>query len=331
MIISRTPVRLSFFGGGTDYREYFERNGGAVLGTTIDKYTYVSVNRLSEFFEYKIRVGYSKAELVNNVDEIVHPSVRETLIFKNMKGNLDIHIFADLPARTGLGSSSSFTVGFLNALYALEGRTVSKQQLAEEAIHIEQQLIRENVGCQDQAHAAFGGLNIIEFSKGGIAVRPVIITREKYEYLNDSLLVFYTGLSRLASDIAKEQIENTQTCSLDDYLVRMHEMVFDAERIISQEDAPKMVGTLGELLNEGWELKKRLSTKITNDFIDDIYAKARRAGAYGGKLGGAGGGGFLFMLVDRDKQQAVRDALKDLLEVRFRFESEGSKIIYLTH
>jgi len=331
MIISRTPVRLSFFGGGTDYREYFERNGGAVLGTTIDKYTYVSVNRLSEFFEYKIRVGYSKAELVNNVDEIVHPSVRETLKFKNMKGNLDIHIFADLPARTGLGSSSSFTVGFLNALYALEGRTVSKQQLAEEAIHIEQQLIRENVGCQDQAHAAFGGLNIIEFSKGGIVVRPVIITREKYEYLNDSLLVFYTGLSRLASDIAKEQIENTQACSLDDYLMRMHEMVFDAERIISQEDAPGMVRTLGELLNEGWELKKRLSTKITNDFIDDIYAKARRAGAYGGKLGGAGGGGFLFMLVDRDKQQAVRDALKDLLEVRFRFESEGSKIIYLTH
>ena len=331
MIISRTPVRLSFFGGGTDYREYFDRHNGAVLGTTIDKYTYVSVNRLSEFFEYKIRVGYSKAELVNDVDEIVHPSVRETLKFKNIKGNLDIHIFADLPARTGLGSSSSFTVGFLNALYALEGRTVSKQQLAEEAIHIEQKLIRENVGCQDQTHAAYGGLNIIEFSKGGIAVRPVIITREKYDYLNDSLLVFYTGLSRLASDIAKEQIENTQTCTLDDYLVRMYQMVFDAEQIISRENASDMVKSLGELLHEGWTLKKRLSTKITTGFIDDIYAKARQAGAYGGKLAGAGGGGFLFMLVDRDKQQAVRDALRDLLEVRFRFENEGSKIIYLTH
>ncbi|MBI1920685.1 MAG: kinase [Geobacter sp.] len=331
MIISRTPVRLSFFGGGTDYREYFERHGGAVLGTTIDKYTYVSVNRLSEFFEYKIRVGYSRAELVNDVSEIVHPSVRETLKYKHVNGNLDIHIFADLPARTGLGSSSSFTVGFLNALYALEGKVISKQRLAEEAIHIEQQLIRENVGCQDQMHAAFGGLNIIEFRKEGITVRPVVITKEKYDYFNDSLLVFYTGLSRLASEIAKEQIENTLTCTLDDYLERMHGMVYDAEQVISEQEPADMVRSLGELLHEGWTLKKRLSTKITTDFIDDIYAKARQAGAYGGKLGGAGGGGFLFMLVPEDKKGAVRKALDGLLEVSFRFESEGSKIIYLTN
>jgi D-glycero-alpha-D-manno-heptose-7-phosphate kinase len=173
MIISRTPVRLSFFGGGTDYREYFETNGGAVMGTTIDKFVYISVNRLSEFFEYKVRVGYSKSELVNRIEEIVHPSVRETLKYKNVPGHLDIHIFADLPARTGLGSSSSFTVGFLNALYALEGKVVSKQRLAEEAIHIEQNLIGENVGCQDQAHAAIGGLNVIEFDRKGLSVRPV--------------------------------------------------------------------------------------------------------------------------------------------------------------
>jgi D-glycero-alpha-D-manno-heptose-7-phosphate kinase len=322
---------LSFFGGGTDYRAYFERQGGAVLGTTIDKYTYVSVNRLSDFFEYKIRVGYSKAELVNNIEEIIHPSVRETLKYKDIQGNLDIHIFADLPARTGLGSSSSFTVGFLNALYALEGQLISKQRLAEEAIYIEQQLIQENVGCQDQTHAAHGGLNVITFEKNGIAVRPVIISREKYDHLNDSLLVFYTGLSRFASDIAEEQIKNTLTCSKDDYLKRMHAMVFEAEDIISRESPTGMIRGLGELLHEGWHLKKCLSNKISNDLIDDIYRRAMAAGAYGGKLAGAGGGGFLFLLVSAEKQPMVRAALKDFLEVSFRFENEGSKIIYLTH
>lgn len=331
MIISRTPVRLSFFGGGTDYREYFEGNGGAVLGTTIDKYVYVSVNRLSEFFDYKIRVGYSKAELVNRVEEIVHPSVRETLKFKDAGGNLDIHIFADLPARTGLGSSSSFTVGFLNALYALEGRIISKQRLAEEAIHIEQERIRETVGCQDQFHAAFGGLNVIEFRKEGFLVRPVVISREKYDHLDSSLMVFFTGLTRLASEMAKEQVENTAGRRLDGYLKRMHGMVHEAEKVISDEDPEGMLRGLGELLDEGWGLKKRLSGGITNPFIDDIYAKAKSAGAYGGKLGGAGGGGFFFLLVPEAKREAVRKALKGLLEVQFRFEAEGSKIIYLRH
>lgn len=331
MIISRTPVRISFFGGGTDYREYFERKCGAVLGTTIDKYTYVSVNKLSNFFDYKIRVGYSKAELANCVDDIVHPSVRETLKYKKITGNLDIHIFADLPARTGLGSSSSFTVGFLNALYALEGGIRSKKQLAEEAIHIEQQLIKENVGCQDQVHAAYGGLNVIEFNKSGISVRPVVISREKYDYFNDSLMVFYTGLTREANEILKEQIENTKTCCNDDYLEKMYKMVFEAEKIISVEKPTDMIKMLGELLDESWRLKKRLSTKITCSFIDDAYEKALQAGAYGGKLAGAGGGGFLFVLVPREKQNAVRKTLSGLLEVNFKFENEGSVIIYLTY
>ena len=331
MIISRTPVRLSFFGGGTDYREYFERKSGAVLGTTIDKYTYVSVNRLSKFFEYKIRVGYSKAELVNNVEEIIHPSVRETLKFKNINGNLDIHIFADLPAKTGLGSSSSFTVGFLNALYALEGKTISKQQLAEEAIFIEQKLIGENVGCQDQVHASYGGLNIIEFSSTGISVKPVVISKEKYDYLNDSLMVFYTGMTRFASEIVKEQIKNTKTCSKDTYLERMHQMVFEAEKIISDDKPKEMIRNLGGLLHESWQLKKCLSSQITSNLIDGIYDKAMQAGACGGKLAGAGGGGFLFFLTPNDKQEAVRKALDGLLEVNLRFENDGSKIIYLTH
>ena len=331
MIISRTPVRISFLGGGTDYREYFERKGGAVLGTTINKYNYISVNRLSDFFEYKVRVGYSKAELVNDIEDIEHPSVRETLKFKKVNGNLDIHIFADLPARTGLGSSSSFTVGFLNALYALEGMVVSKQQLAEESIYIEQQMIKENVGCQDQVHAAYGGLNIIEFNKSSISARPVVISKEKYARLNESLLVFYTGLNRYASEIVREQIENTKTCSKDDYLQKMHQMVFEAEKIISDETPKDMIKYLGELLHEGWNLKKCLSSKITNGFINEAYSKAMEAGAYGGKLAGAGGGGFFFVLAPKEKQPAVRQALDGLLEVSFNFENEGSKIIYLTN
>lgn len=329
MIISRTPVRLSFFGGGTDYREYFERENGAVLGTTIDKYVYVSVNRLSEFFEYKIRVGYSRAELVNNVEEIVHPSVRETLRHKKMDGNLDIHIFADLPARTGLGSSSSFTVGLLNALHALEEKRPSKQQLAEEAVYIEQQLIKEHVGCQDQFHAAFGGLNVIEFGRSGVALRPLAISAGKKRHFNDSLMVFYTGLTRYANDILKEQIDNTKARAKDDYLRRMREMVFEAEKIISDKSKEEMVRELGELLNQSWELKKNLSSRITNDFINGAYERAVAAGAYGGKLAGAGGGGFLFFLAPMEKKAAIREALKGLLEVHFNFEDQGSKIIYV--
>jgi len=332
MIISKTPVRLSFFGGGTDYREYFERKGGAVLGTTIDKCIYISVNRLSDFFDYKIRIGYSKSELANTVEDIVHPSVRETLKFRNVNGNLDIHIFADLPAKTGLGSSSSFTVGFLNALYALEGKIITKRQLAEEAIYIEQQLIKENVGCQDQVHAAHGGLNIIEFEKSSISLRPVIISKEKYSYLNNCLLVFYTGLTRYASDIAKDQIKNIKTCSKDEYLKRMYDMVYEAEEIISSDDSPEnMVKYLGELLHESWNLKKCLSSRITNNFIDEVYSKAMEAGAYGGKLAGAGGGGFLFVLAPQEKQRSIRNALSSLLEVNFKFDNGGSRIIYLTH
>lgn len=329
MIISRTPLRISFFGGGTDYREYYRRCGGAVLGTTIDKYVYVSLNRLSNFFDYKIRVGYSKAELVNSVDDIVHPSVRECLRFKKLDGNLDIHIFADLPARTGLGSSSAFTVGFLHALSALEGRVISKQSLFEDALHVEQCMIKENVGSQDQVHAASGGLNVIEFNADGITARPVVITAEKKVALEDSLMVFYTGINRYASEVVQEQVDNTRQCSKDNYLTRMHQMVYEAEKLISSSAPQEIVAHVGTLLHEGWELKKCLSTKVTNLQIDDAYQTARSAGAVGGKLCGAGGGGFLALLVPPECQMAVRSALSNMLEVNFKFENEGSSIIYL--
>lgn len=300
-----------------------------MLGTTIDKYVYVSISRISPFFEYRIRVGYSKAELVNSVDEIIHPSVRECLRFKKIDGNLDIHIFADLPARTGLGSSSAFTVGFLNALYALDGKIVSKQQLAEEAIYVEQEMIKENVGSQDQVHAAFGGINVIRFSSSSIQVNPLVLDDEKKDLLEKSLMVFFTGLTRHAHEVVKEQIEKTVSTSNDAYLDVMHEMVEEAVRVCSDSKSDKFLKNLGEMLNEGWRLKKSLSSKITNSLIDDAYVRAIQAGAYGGKLSGAGGGGFLTLLVHPDRQQTVRMALSDLLEVKLKLDYMGSSIIYI--
>jgi D-glycero-alpha-D-manno-heptose-7-phosphate kinase len=329
MIISRTPVRISFFGGGTDYPAFYDRYDGAVLGTTINKYTYVSINTLSEFFEHNIRVGYSKTELVKTIDEIIHPSVKHCLKHHNLNKNLDIHIFSDLPAKTGLGSSSSFTVAFLNALYALKGKRISKQKLAEEACFIEQKLIMENVGSQDQFHAAFGGFNVINFTKTKIFTKPIIISIEKIKILEDNLMIFYTGLTRFASDVVKEQIEKTKMKNNDEYLLKMKNMVFEAEDILSNSDKNSFVKDFGNLLHESWELKKKLSSKISNSIIDAAYNKAIKAGAYGGKLCGAGSGGFLAIFAPLEKQNDIREELKDFLEVSFKFENEGSTIIYM--
>jgi D-glycero-alpha-D-manno-heptose-7-phosphate kinase len=328
VIISRTPVRISFFGGGTDYRDYYEENGGAVIGTTINQYVYVTINRLSNFFNYKIRVGYSNSELVNSINDIVHPSVRECLKYKAVEGNLDIHIVADLPARTGLGSSSAFTAGFLHALYTLEGKVVSKEQLANDSLYVEQDLIKENVGSQDQIHASYGGFNLIEFSSGKFKVQPVIISKEKCQTLEDSLMIFFTGQTRFATEILSEQVERTRAKDNDIFLKEMNSMVYDAIDIISNENKNIFVKSLGNLMNEGWRLKKLLSTSVSNQQIDDAYEKAIKAGALGGKISGAGGGGFLMLLVDPSRKDNVREALSNLLEVQFKFEDTGSSIIY---
>lgn len=330
-VISRTPVRVSLFGGGTDYREYYHRNRGAVLGTTIDKYVYVSVNTLSDFFDYKYRVSYSKSELVHEIDEIVHPSVRECLRYKNPGHNVDVHIFADLPARTGLGSSSTFTVGLLHALAAKAGKMVSKATLAKDACHVEHTLIQENVGSQDQYHAAFGGFNVIEFSEHNINVRPVIISKEKLQALDSCLMMFFTGMSRHAHVVVKEQIDKTQNKSNDGYLEQMLKQVEEAEEVISHSDTDQMIQKLGAMLDHGWHMKKQLSSQISNSVIDDAYTRAKAAGAFGGKVCGAGGGGFLLLMVSPEKQNSVRNALKDMAEVKFRMENEGSSIIYLRH
>ncbi len=330
LIISRTPVRISFFGGGTDYPAFYQEHQGAVLGTTIDQYTYISVKTLkSSFFDHTIRIAYSKTELVKDVNDIEHPSIRECLKYRGLDGGLEIHIFSDLPARTGLGSSSSFTVGFLNALDALQGKKSSKQRLAKDACHVEQMCIRENVGSQDQFHSSFGGFNIIEFTDSHIHVRPVVLSKAKKQLLEDHLLVFFTGMTRHASQVLQEQMDKTKSRKNDAYLREMLALVGQAEETLIATPEDHVVKAFGKLLHESWELKKQLSSKISNPHIDEAYDAALNAGAYGGKLCGAGNGGFLAFFVPPDRQSRVREALGGLQEVDFHFEVEGSTIVYM--
>ena len=324
MIINKTPFRISFFGGGTDYPVWYRENQGAVLSTTIDKYCYITIRYLPPFFPYKHRIVYSKIEMVNDINEILHPAVRATLQFLNIDKGIEIHHDGDLPAKTGLGSSSSFTVGLLNSLYALKGVIPSKLQLAKEAIHIERDILKESVGAQDQVAAAFGGFNKINFNgKDEIKVEPITIGKERIKQLENHLMLFFTGFSRTASDIAKSQIENTPNKKRE--LSLMYQMVDEAIKILNEKGDIK---DFGKLLHEAWLLKKSLTDKISTPEIDNIYEKALQAGALGGKLLGAGGGGFMVLFVPPENQPGVREKLKNLLEVKFHFENEGSKIIY---
>jgi len=325
MIISRTPFRISFFGGGTDYPVWYNENGGSVISASINKYCYITCRYLPPFFDYKYRIIYSQREAVNELSEINHPSARECLGFINLEKGVEVHHDGDLPARTGLGSSSSFTVGLLNALYALKGKMVSKKHLALDAIHVEQERIKEHVGSQDQTIVAFGGFNKIKFSKNhNIEVQPITINSERLQYFQEHLMLFFTGFSRMASDIAKEQI--AQTPNIKKELKAMHEMVDFAVNILN--DRSDSLDEFGKLLNENWKLKRGLTSKITTAAIDEIYDVALRAGATGGKLLGAGGGGFLLFFVKPEFQTKVREALHKLLYVPFKFDNLGSQIIY---
>lgn len=324
MIISRTPHRISFFGGGTDYPHYYLKHGGKVLGAAIDKYSYLNVRKLPPFFNHKNRIVYSKQENVNSLDEIEHPSVRETLKCLKIVYGMSIHHDGDIPARSGMGSSSAFTVGLLKSMYALEGNYISKEELARKAIYIEQELIKENVGSQDQVFAAYGGLNIVEFLENGeIKVDPLILRRERLELFENSLMLFFTGLSRIASEIALEQINNTEKNHRK--LCEMKKLTADACEILS--DSKRNLRDFGALLNDTWRLKKELSSKISNHAIERIYDDALKAGAMGGKLLGAGGGGFMLFYVEPEKQIKVKEALSEYLHVPFKFDFEGSKII----
>jgi D-glycero-alpha-D-manno-heptose-7-phosphate kinase len=323
MIISRTPFRISFFGGGTDYNGWFNENQGAVLATTFDKYCYITCRYLPPFFEHKSRIIYSKMEQVHNVDEIDHPAVREVLKYLDIKEGIEIHHDGDLPARTGLGSSSSFTVGLLNSLYALKGQMVTKERLAKEAIYVEQERIKENVGCQDQMLAAYGGFNYIEF--GGpnhLRVQPLTVPAAKLNLLQDHIMLFFTGFVRTASTVAEHQIKNIPNKKAE--LTRMYEMVHEAIDILNGSDVLRF----GKLMDESWKIKRTLSDKVSTSNIDALYESATRAGALGGKILGAGGGGFILFFVEPHNKPKVREALKDLLEVPIKFENLGSQIIF---
>lgn len=324
MIITRTPFRVSFFGGGTDYPAWFNAHGGEVLSTSIDKYCYITCRHLPPFFEFKHRIVYSLIENVKHWDEIRHPAVRAVLEWANQEQGLEIHHDGDLPARSGLGSSSSFTVGLVHALAAMKGRYVAKDDLARDAIHIEQDLIKENVGSQDQVAAAYGGFNRIEFERcGRFHVSPVIIPRRRIDELQSHLMLCFTGLSRIASEVAQDQIANIKRREHE--LNRMKAMVEEGVKILHSSSAP--IEEFGELLHESWTCKKELSTKVSTAAIDELYAAALDAGATGGKILGAGGGGFLLLFVKPELQAGVKERLKHLVHVPFSFDEGGSRVV----
>lgn len=323
MIITQTPFRMSFFGGGTDFSGFYNEHGGAVLGTTFDKYAYVTVRHLPPFFDYRTHLTYSKEEKVNSIEEIKHPAIRNAMQWLDMH-KIRMTYEADLPARSGLGTSSSFAVGMLEAFYALKGKYADKRKLADDAIYLERTLCAEAGGIQDQIAASFGGFNRIDFSRDGYTVRPVIMNRERKEELNSQLMLFFTGFSRFSSDIQKgtEKSMKDKTSQL----IEMYHLVDEAEKILTDKNIS--LNEFGKLLDYTWKLKRGISGGISTDSIDEQYAKAMNAGALGGKLLGAGGGGFLLFYVPLEKQADVKNALKDQMYVPFKFENDGTKIIY---
>jgi D-glycero-alpha-D-manno-heptose-7-phosphate kinase len=324
MVITSTPLRISFFGGGTDYPLWYREHGGAVLSTTIDKRCYITCRRLPPFFEYHSRISYSTVENVSRNDAIQHPSVRACLQLLGINEGVEIHHVADLPARTGLGTSSAFTVGLLHALYALKNQMCDKRALASAAIHVEQDLLGEAVGAQDQVSVAYGGFNRIDFHKdGAIDVRRLLVSQDRLTELQGYLALYFTGFSRTASEIAQEQLKMTphKTQELDTML----QYVDEAESIVITPS--RSLHEFGRLLHENWKIKRSLTHKISNANIDEIYQAGLDAGAIGGKVLGAGGGGFMLFFVPPERRQALRIRLKKLLCVPFSFSSKGSDVV----
>lgn len=325
MIITRTPLRISFFGGGTDLPDYYLKYGGEVLSTTIDKYLFITCRHMPPFWDYKNRFVYgSNTELCSEIDEIDHPSIRETIRYINPGYGIDLHYNTDIPARSGIGSSSSFTVGLLNALYGLQGRMVSKEELAKKAIHIEQKCIKEAVGSQDQTAAAYGGLNHIMFrTNGEIEVHPVTVTQERADCLNNHLCLVFTGFQRFAKNIEKGKIERINQNI--ERLGRMKGYVRQAVEILNSKTD---ICEFGSLLNDTWKEKKRLSEAVSDERVDTLYELGMKNGAIGGKLLGAGGGGFMLFFVPPEKKPGLVKALGGYVNVPFAFDNTGSQVIY---
>lgn len=324
MIISRTPFRISFFGGGTDFPDFFREHSGAALSTTINKYCYTLIHRLSPFFKHRFRASYSRTELVQTPSEFAHPLIRECLLYLNIEAGLEISHISDLPGRTGLGTSSAFTVGLLNALHTLRGDRMTAEDLAREAILIERDRVGDPGGHQDQYAAAYGGLNRYDFTTHqGVTVKRLTLPSERIRALEDHLLMFYTGMEQSADDTLKEQQSKINQNNLT--LMAMLKMVDEAEEILARD---VNLDTFGRLLHEAWKMKKSLSSGISNSMINDAYTAAHNAGALGGKLLGAGGRGFLLLYADPMRHAGIRETLKGLLEVNVQFEPEGSRIIF---
>ena len=325
MIITKTPFRMSFFGGGTDIENYFRDNGGAVLSTTVDKYCYVNVRHLPRFFFFFSELSYSKTERVTSVEDIQHPAIRNAMKMLDMH-EIRLTYEADLPARSGLGTSSSFAVGMLNAFYALKGKYADKKKLADEAIYLERVLCNEAGGWQDQIAASFGGLNRINFTSDGYEVLPVIISPERKKQLNNNLMMFFTGFTRFSSEMQK--INNISDKEEYLQLRQMHELVDEAEQVLV--DKTKDIDNFGRLLDTTWRLKRQTGSAISTGSIDELYERGIKAGALGGKLLGAGGGGFLLFYVQPEKQETVMNEMHDLMYVPFEFENGGTRVIHYT-
>lgn len=327
LLSSRTPLRVSFFGGGTDYPDYFSRYPGAVLGMAIDRYIYVNALRLSDIIDYKYRLSYSRLERVSTTHEIEHPVVRSVLAHYGITSPLDISIQADLPASTGLGSSSAFTVGLVNLVAALQKRSMTRLDLGQAAIHVEQVLLEENVGVQDQLHAAFGGLNRFDFVDGRIRITPIQMTASCLDHLLASLVLVYTGKTRFASKVLTEQVQATREKKIDRELSHLLSLVTQAVSVLESMDPEAMLKDFGAMMDEGWQTKRRLSSGVSNSEIDALYEAALSAGALGGKLCGAGGGGFLLMVVPPHVRTQFQDAMKNYCLIPVGMDREGSKIL----
>lgn len=326
MIITSTPLRISFLGGGTDYPEHFSKHGGATLGTSIDRSTFITVTPLTRFFDHRLRVSYSRTELCREIDEIQHPSVRECLRFLGIHEGVEISVVADLPARTGLGSSSSFTVGLLLALHAFKGELVSKEQLAAEAVHVERDMIHERVGLQDQYTCAVGGFLHLQFrGRDTVNLTSLPLLRTRCDALRQRLLLFYSGQQRLAHDILEPQMARTESGDLTSHLLRLESLVREGIHVLCSDGDLR---AFGDLLHQGWMLKRQLSDRVTNQAIDAVYERARQAGALGGKLLGAGGGGFLLLYAEPEYHEAIRQALSDVQEAPFEFEDQGARLVF---
>ncbi len=323
MIITKTPFRMSFFGGGTDMPEFFNEYGGAVISTTFDKYCYVNVRHLPRFFDYKTELAYSKMERVTDVNDIVHPAIREAMKYLDMH-EIRLTYEADLPARSGLGTSSSFAVGMLSAFYALKGKYADKKKLADDAIYLERTLCNEAGGWQDQIAASYGGLNRINFSHDGYTVDPIIISPERKQLLNNNLMLFFTGFTHFSAEVQASvgKVDKTKE------KLEMLKLVDDAQNILTEKN--RSLDEFGRLLDLTWRLKRQTGAKISTDSIDALYERGIKAGALGGKLLGAGGGGFLLFYVEPDKQESVKKAMSDLLYVPFEFENSGTRVIHFT-